>query len=157
MASGGFATTLPMVARNRATIPCHEYSRCGILCSMLETFRALAEPSRLQIVDLLLKGPLSVGEVVDQLGIRQPQASKHLRVLAESGLVEIHPDAQRRIYALRAQRLRELDRWLQRYRRLWEEQFERLDQVLEELQAKPKSNKGKTKRLRRRRSKARPR
>ena len=124
---------------------------------MIEIFRALAEPSRLQIVDLLLKGPLSVGEVVDQLGIRQPQASKHLHVLAESGLVEVHPDAQRRIYTLRAQPLQELDLWLQRYRRLWEEQFERLDAVLEALQAKQKSRKERTKPVRRRRSKAKPR
>jgi DNA-binding transcriptional ArsR family regulator len=124
---------------------------------MLETFRALAEPSRLQIVDLLLKGPLSVGEVVDQIGIRQPQASKHLHVLAEFGLVEVHPDAQRRIYSLRAQPLQELDLWLQRYRRLWEEQFERLDAVLEELQAKRKSTKESTKPVRRRRKKAKPR
>lgn len=124
---------------------------------MLETFRALAEPSRLQIIDLLLSGPLAVGEVVDQLGIRQPQASKHLRVLAESGLVEVHPDAQRRVYALRAQPLQELDLWLQRYRRLWEEQFERLDHVLEELQAKQKSTKEKTESVRRRRSKRKAR
>ena len=124
---------------------------------MLEIFRALAEPSRLQIVDLLLKGPLSVGEVGDQLGIRQPQASKHLHVLAESGLVEVHPDAQRRIYTLRAQPLQELDLWLQRYRRVWEEQFERLDAVLEALQAKQKSRKERTKPVRHRRSKAKPR
>jgi DNA-binding transcriptional ArsR family regulator len=124
---------------------------------MVETFRALAEPSRLQIVDLLLKGPLSVGEVADQLGIRQPQASKHLHMLAESGLVEVQPDAQRRIYTLRAQPLQELDLWLQRYRRLWEEQFERLDAVLEALQAKQKSRKERPKPVRHRRSKAKPR
>ena len=124
---------------------------------MIEIFRALAEPSRLQIVDLLLKGPLSVGEVVDQLGIRQPQASKHLHMLAESGLVEVHPDAQRRIYTLRAQPLQELDLWLQRYRRLWEEQFERLDDFLEALQAKQKSTKERPKPVRHRRSKAKPR
>lgn len=124
---------------------------------MLETFRALAEPSRLQIVDLLLKGPLSVGEIAGQLGIRQPQASKHLHVLAESGLAEVRPDAQRRIYALRAQPLRDLDLWVQRCRRLWEEQFELLDDVLEELQAKQKSGKEITKPVRRRRSKAEPR
>lgn len=124
---------------------------------MLETFRALAEPSRLQILDLLLKGPLSVGRVVEELGIRQPQASKHLRVLSESGLVEVQADAQRRIYALRAEPLQELDLWLGRYRTLWEEQFERLDQVLEELQAKQKSNQESSKSTQRRGSKAKPR
>jgi DNA-binding transcriptional ArsR family regulator len=115
---------------------------------MLETFRALAEPNRLQIVDLLLKGPLSVGEVVDQLGIRQPQASKHLHTLAESGLVEVHPSAQRRVYALRTEPLQQLDLWLQRYRQTWEDQFQRLDGVLEELQANPKQKSTKPKRRR---------
>lgn len=100
---------------------------------MLDTFKALADPSRFQIVELLANGPLPVGGVVDHLGIRQPQASKHLRVLSEAGLVEVRPDAQRRIYALRAQPLQDLDIWLQRYRRLWEEQFERLDDLLAEM------------------------
>ncbi len=108
---------------------------------MLETFRALAEPGRLQIVELLLNGPLSVGGVVDRLGMRQPQASKHLRMLNEAGLVEVRPNAQQRIYSLRAQPLQELDLWLERYRGLWEEQFERLDQVLEEIQAQQKPRK----------------
>lgn len=122
---------------------------------MLETFKALAEPSRLQIVDLLLTGPKTVGNVADKLGIRQPQASKHLHVLASSGLVEVRPEAQRRIYALRAQSLQELDFWLERFRRLWEDQFERLDEVLEELQATP--TKENTKAVRTRHSKAKPR
>src|SRR5215475_9629334 len=99
---------------------------------MLETFRALAEPSRLQIVDLLLKEPLPVGSVAERLKIRQPQASKHLRALADAGLIEAQRDAQRRIYALRAQPFQELDHWLERYRNRFEQQFERLDQVLEE-------------------------
>ena len=110
---------------------------------MLDTFRALAEPSRLQIVDLLLHEPLPVGIVAERLGMRQPQASKHLRALSDSGLVEVRPDAQRRIYALRSQPFLEIEDWLARYRSLWEEQFERLDQVLEELQASKKLRKEK--------------
>jgi DNA-binding transcriptional ArsR family regulator len=106
---------------------------------MIETFRALAEPRRFQIVELLSNGPLTVGGVGERLGIRQPQASKHLHVLSEAGLVEVRADAQRRIYALRAQPLQEMDAWLQRYRRLWEEQFERLDQVLQELKESEKA------------------
>ncbi|MFN0103018.1 MAG: ArsR/SmtB family transcription factor [Bryobacteraceae bacterium] len=115
---------------------------------MLETFRALADPSRLQILDLLLREPLSVGTVAERLCIRQPQASKHLRTLSEAGLVEVHPDAQRRIYALRAQPFHEIDGWLEHYRNTLEQQFERLDQVLEELQAgkKPIKEKVRTKR-----------
>ncbi|MBI4902540.1 MAG: winged helix-turn-helix transcriptional regulator [Acidobacteria bacterium] len=105
---------------------------------MLETFRALAEPSRFHIFELLAEKPLPVGDVSERLGIRQPQASKHLRALSHAGLVEVRPDAQRRIYALRTEPLRELDVWLERYRCMWEEQFERLDGVLRELQAAPK-------------------
>jgi len=114
---------------------------------MLETFRALAEPNRLQIVDLLLREPLPVGVVAERLGMRQPQASKHLKALSDSGLVEVRADAQRRIYALRPEPLQELDRWLDRYRGMWEEQFERLDAVLVELQTEEKKKKkGKKKR-----------
>jgi DNA-binding transcriptional ArsR family regulator len=102
---------------------------------METTFRALAEPNRFQIVELLRGGPQPVGEMVDQLGLRQPQVSKHLRVLSEAGLVDVRIDAQRRIYALRPAPLQELEVWLERYRRIWEGSFQRLDAVLEELKA----------------------
>lgn len=68
-----------------------------------------------------------------RLGLRQPQVSKHLRVLSDAGLVESHPAAQRRIYQLRAQPFRDLDAWLEPYRRGWGERFDRLDGVLSEL------------------------
>jgi len=106
---------------------------------MLETFRALAEPNRLQIVELLLTGPRPVGDMVDQLGLRQPQVSKHLRVLSKAGLVDVRVDAQRRIYALRPAPLQELEAWLERYRRIWESNFQRLDALLDDLKAKKKN------------------
>jgi DNA-binding transcriptional ArsR family regulator len=112
---------------------------------MLETFRALADPSRFQIVELLSAGPLPVGSVGERLGIRQPQASKHLRVLADAGLIEVRPDAQRRICALRAEPLRELDQWLAGFRDMWEEQFERLDTVLAEMKVNETKRKKKRK------------
>jgi DNA-binding transcriptional ArsR family regulator len=124
---------------------------------MLETFRALAEPSRLQIVELLAAGPLPVGAVSERLGIRQPQASKHLHVLSEAGLVEVRPAAQQRIYALRAQALGELEAWLQRYRRRVEGQFERLDEVLEHLKEREQTANQDKKRTRRGRAKPKPR
>ena len=102
---------------------------------METTFRALAEPNRFQIVELLRGGPRPVGDMVDRLHLRQPQVSKHLRVLSEAGLVDVRVDAQRRIYALRPAPLRELEVWLERYRRIWEQNFQRLDSVLEELKA----------------------
>jgi DNA-binding transcriptional ArsR family regulator len=107
---------------------------------MLETFRALAEPNRLQIIELLLAGPRPVGDMVDQLGLRQPQVSKHLRVLSEAGLVDVRVDAQRRIYALRPAPLQELEAWLERYRRIWESNFQRLDALLDDMKAKEKKH-----------------
>ncbi len=100
---------------------------------MMATLRALAEPNRFQIVELLRDGPRPVGEMVHRLGLRQPQVSKHLRVLSAAGLVDMRVDAQRRIYTLRPAPLQELELWLERFRRLWEENFQRLDAVLEEL------------------------
>ena len=100
------------------------------------TLTALAEPNRLQIVELLLDGPRPVGEIVDKLGLRQPQVSKHLRVLSDAGLVDVRPVAQQRIYSLKPQPFRELDDWLRSYRRLWEQRHDRLESVLQELQEK---------------------
>lgn len=97
---------------------------------MLATLTALAEPNRLRIVDLLRDGPRPVGEIVDRLRLQQPQVSKHLRILGDAGLVVATPDAQRRIYALRPEPLQELDAWLERYRRIWEGNYQRLDALL---------------------------
>jgi DNA-binding transcriptional ArsR family regulator len=93
----------------------------------------LAEPNRFQIVELLREGPQPVGDLVHRLKLRQPQVSKHLRVLSEAGLVEVRVDAQRRIYELRPEPLRELEAWIERYRRIWEQNYERLDALLEEM------------------------
>src|SRR5467141_2501490 len=116
---------------------------------MIATLRALAEPHRFQIVELLRDGPRPAGDIVHRLRLRQPQVSKHLRVLSDAGLVDVRVDAQRRIYALRPAPLRELEVWLERYRRLWEANFQRLDALLDEL----KTEELKTKKKKRRRAK----
>jgi DNA-binding transcriptional ArsR family regulator len=100
------------------------------------TLTALAEPNRKRIVELLREGPQPVGEIVARLKLRQPQVSKHLRVLSEAGVVEVHPVAQQRIYSLRAQAFQELASWVETYRRVWEEQMDRFDEVLQELRRK---------------------
>jgi DNA-binding transcriptional ArsR family regulator len=105
---------------------------------MTATFRALAEPNRFHIVELLRRGPRPVGDLVRRLRLRQPQVSKHLRVLSEAGLVDVRVDAQRRIYALRPAPLQELEAWLERYRGIWETNFQRLDALLGELKTKEK-------------------
>ncbi|MBU5348671.1 ArsR/SmtB family transcription factor [Paenibacillus lautus] len=101
----------------------------------LNTFNALAEPNRFRIVNLLLKGSLTVGEIAERLDIRQPQASKHLKVLLEAGLVEVRAEANRRSYKLRSEPFQELDRWLDNYRSIWNERFDNLDDYLEKLQS----------------------
>jgi DNA-binding transcriptional ArsR family regulator len=97
---------------------------------------ALSEPNRLRIVEQLRNGPLTVGELADRLQIRQPQVSKHLRVLHESGVVDVHAEANRRIYKLRPAPFQGLHDWLERYRSIWEEKFDRLDNYLQQLQNK---------------------
>jgi DNA-binding transcriptional ArsR family regulator len=105
---------------------------------MMETLKALAEPHRFRIVELLRDGPRPVGDLVHRLRLRQPQVSKHLRVLSDAGLVDVRVAAQRRIYALRPAPLQELEVWLERYRRLWESNFQRLDALLDEMKTKEK-------------------
>ncbi len=101
---------------------------------MIETFSALAEPNRFRIVELLRSGPRSVNEIGERLQLNQPQVSKHLRVLKEAGLVDVEPRAQQRLYELRARPLQRMHDWLERYRRLWDERFEQLDELVKELE-----------------------
>jgi DNA-binding transcriptional ArsR family regulator len=98
-----------------------------------ETLAALGEPNRLRIVELLRAGPLPVNDIRGRLELRQSQASQHLKVLKDAGLVEMEPRAQQRFYRLRAQPLKQLHQWLNRYRGLWDERFEQLDEVVEAL------------------------
>lgn len=87
---------------------------------MESTLKVLAEPHRRRIVEMLLDGPRTVGELMEALRISQPRTSKHLAALRDAGLVTYRKDAQRRIYALRHEPLEELDEWLLPYRRLFE-------------------------------------
>jgi DNA-binding transcriptional ArsR family regulator len=103
---------------------------------MMTAFEAVAEPTRRRILDLLRERPRPVGEIVDLLKISQPLASKHLRVLREVGLVKVRQDAQRRWYELNPAPLTEIDDWLKPYRQVMEARFERLDNLLDELQEK---------------------
>ena len=103
--------------------------------NMKTLWAALMEPNRLHIVELLRDGPLTVGEIAQRLGLPQPQVSKHLKVLNETAIVEVKPQANRRIYQLRREPFQELETWLHSFRRLWEERFDHLDNYLQEIQA----------------------
>jgi DNA-binding transcriptional ArsR family regulator len=99
------------------------------------TMSALAEPNRLHIVELIRDGgPLTIGEIAAKLELNQPQTSKHVRVLSDAGLVVVQPVANRRIIQLRPEPLQELDVWLDSFRRMWEDRFNRLDDYLREMQ-----------------------
>ena len=102
---------------------------------MKTLWAALMEPNRLHIVELLRDGPLTVGEISTRLGLPQPQVSKHLKVLNETAIVEVQPQANRRYYSLRPEPFQELETWLSSFRRLWEERLVRLDDYLQEMQA----------------------
>ena len=96
-------------------------------------FEVLAEPNRRHILDLLREDERAVGELVTELGISQPGVSKHLRVLLDAGLVEVRPDAQRRLYRLRAEPLREIDDWLTPYRAAWRDRLDALQHHLDDM------------------------
>jgi DNA-binding transcriptional ArsR family regulator len=91
---------------------------------------AIAEPTRRRILDAVRDGERSVGELVDQVGMHQPGVSRHLKVLRDAGLVEVRRDAQRRLYRLRSEPLRELDEWLEPYRAEWATRLDSLERHL---------------------------
>ena len=88
--------------------------------------RALADESRLTLVEALATGPASAGELAALLPIARPGVSRHLRVLREAGLVQVRKEAQRRVYQLRPQPLAEVDEWLGPYRTLWQQRLDAL-------------------------------
>lgn len=101
--------------------------------SLDDTFAALADPTRRAIVARLARGEAGVMELAEPFAMSQPAISKHLKVLERAGLITRSREGQRRPCRLEPRPLRELDAWLDRYRELWEERFEALDGVLEEL------------------------
>ena len=109
------------------------------------TFAALADPTRRAILARLASGDASVKELAKPFAMSQPAISKHLRVLERAGLISRGRDAQRRPCRIEAKPLAEADEWLERYRKIWEENFQRLDALLDELKTQEKKR-GHTKR-----------
>jgi DNA-binding transcriptional ArsR family regulator len=100
------------------------------------TFAALADPTRRAILARLIQGEASVMELAEPFSMSQPSISKHLKVLENAGLISRGRDAQRRPCRLEAKPLAEANEWLERYRKIWEGNFQRLDALLGALQAK---------------------
>ena len=107
------------------------------------TFAALADPTRRAILARLARGEANVAELAKPFAMSQPAVSKHLKVLERAGLISRGREAQSRPCRLEARRLREVTEWLERYRRFWDESFDRLDALLAELKAKEKDRGGK--------------
>jgi DNA-binding transcriptional ArsR family regulator len=112
-------------------------------------FEILAEPNRRAMLSLLVASELSVGEIERELGMPQPTVSKHLRVLREAGFVEATVDAQRRLYRLKPEPLRELEAWLAPFRRFWSGHVDALERHLDRMDPPtPMKTKRKTRRAR---------
>ena len=105
------------------------------------TFAALADPTRRAILARLATGEATVTELADPFEMSQPAISKHLKVLERAGLISMDVDAQRRPRKLEPKRLEEAVGWIERYREIFEQNYQRLDALLEELQAKPSKRK----------------
>lgn len=98
-----------------------------------DIFNAVAESCRRDILDALALGERPVNDLVDALGLNQPQVSKHLRVLREVGVVEVRGEGRQRVYRINAVALRPVAEWVARYEQLWSERFDLMDNVLDEM------------------------
>jgi DNA-binding transcriptional ArsR family regulator len=101
-----------------------------------DAFNAVAEPRRRQILDALVDGERPVGDLVRELGLTQPQVSKHLRVLREVGAVVVRDEGRHRLYRLNGPALKPIHDWLKNYEATWSDRFLRLDDILEDLKQK---------------------
>ena len=111
---------------------------------MESVFEIIAEPNRREILNLLASSEQSVGEIERQLRMSQPAVSKHLRVLREAGFVEATVDAQRRVYRLKPEPLKELDAWLAPFRRFWSAHLDALERHLDRMEQQEKTGKKKS-------------
>src|SRR5713101_1817078 len=111
-------------------------NRLSTMDPLSATFSALADPTRRAILTRLASGDASVTELAQPFAMSQPAISKHLKVLERAGLILRGRDAQRRPRRLDAKPLANASEWLENYRRLWEESFQRLDTLLDEMKAK---------------------
>lgn len=110
------------------------------LATTADAFNAIAEPQRRAILTLLIHGEQTVGEIADALDLKQPQTSKHLRVLSEVDLVRVRKEGRQRLYSLQTEALKPVFTWLLPFERLWQERFDRLDDYLKTLQHEEQTN-----------------
>lgn len=100
----------------------------------MDPFNAISEPNRRRLLDALSRGPKTVNQLVTEIGMSQPVVSKHLKLLKDAALVAVHPDGQRRYYALDDQGFNEIHEWLSTYRSFMSERLDNLDKLLNKLE-----------------------
>ena len=109
------------------------------MTTQIDTFQALADPTRRRIVHALRHGEQQVNDLVGRAGIHQSGVSRHLHILHAAGFVSVRRDGQRRLYVLKHEPFRALDRWLAQYRDLWEARLDRLEEALEKKRKRSKT------------------
>ena len=108
-----------------------------------DVYNAIAEPQRRDIIDLLTKGELPVNDIAEMLEMKQPQTSKHLRVLKEVGLVTVRKEGKQRLYQLNSHELKPVYEWVHSFQHLWQQRYDQLDDYLAQLQQKGDIDDGK--------------
>jgi len=103
-----------------------------------DVYQAIADPNRRAIIDLLAKEPLSLNGVAEHFPISRPAISKHIKILSECGLVEVHPQGRERICEVQMEKLEQVVSWIEQARQLWEGRLDRLDAYLKELKDEEK-------------------
>src|ERR1700675_2956954 len=110
------------------------------MIAQIQIFQALADPVRLRIVESMISEERAVSDIVERMDIHQSGVSRHLRILADAGLVQMRPDGQKRLYSLRKEAFDELDVWMAGYRRHWEARLDRLGTALKHRQSAVQTN-----------------
>jgi DNA-binding transcriptional ArsR family regulator len=100
----------------------------------IDSFQTLADPTRRRIVESLLRGELAVNGILARVDIQQSGVSRHLRILHEAGFVQVRADGAKRLYSLCPAPFRELDAWINQYRRLWEARLDKFAEALDRRQ-----------------------
>lgn len=101
-----------------------------------DVFQAIADPIRREILCLIAKEPLNLNSIAENFDMSRPAISQHIKILDESGLVALHKKGRQRFCYIRPQKIKEVDKWLEQFRQLWEDRFNQLDNVLTNLKKK---------------------
>jgi len=109
-----------------------------------DVFQAIADPTRREIINLIAFGSLNLNAIAENFDVSRPAISQHIKILTECGLIVIRKQGRERYCEARLQPLNEVSDWIERYRQMWDQKFERLDQLLLQMQA-PKKRPGKKK------------